>query len=154
MLLNLTNNGKQRVHNHDLLEQYKAKADLLNLEGVKRKLFLENPNYWTKENLERVEKLYRNFLTLHALYPNETLVPTKEIDEFWHQHILDTKNYFQDCVHMFGEYLHHDPYFGINSKEDKLHNKECFQWTCILWKQVFNEPLIGEANPCASTDCR
>jgi hypothetical protein len=44
----------------------------------------------TREKAEKVEVWYRRFLTLNAKYPNASLVPTHDIDAFWHQHILDT----------------------------------------------------------------
>ena len=37
--------------------------------------------------------------------------PTKLMDTIWHHHILDTKNYHNDCNNIFGFYLHHKPTF-------------------------------------------
>lgn len=36
-------------------------------------------------------------------------VPNKQIDEMWHEHILDTRKYSDDCQTVFGYYLHHTP---------------------------------------------
>ena len=43
---------------------------------------------FTPQMLARAEMDYRRFLHLHILYPGMELVPTKMIDEVWHQHIL------------------------------------------------------------------
>src|SRR2546425_280636 len=67
---------------------------------------------WSKSKAERAVQDYKNFLFLkrkyNESYPN--LPPTADIDEIWHQHILDTKQYHQDCQAIFAGYLHHDPY--------------------------------------------
>ena len=31
-------------------------------------------------------------------------------DLFWHLHILDTRQYIEDCKNIFGYYLHHNPF--------------------------------------------
>src|SRR5438876_887189 len=67
---------------------------------------------WTQKEAEEVVALYKNFLLLKKKYQYE-LPPSEEIDEVWHNHILDTLKYEKDCKFIFGEYLHHYPYFGI-----------------------------------------
>jgi len=64
---------------------------------------------WTLPDDERCLQLYKNFLLLLKQHLPEALVPTREIDEFWHNHILYTKNYHRDCLQIFGHYLHHEP---------------------------------------------
>lgn len=64
---------------------------------------------WTLEDATLALPIYKNFLYLQKKYFSYPLVPTKEIDEFWHNHILYTKNYHKDCSHIFGHYLHHQP---------------------------------------------
>lgn len=67
---------------------------------------------WTPEQVKEAEIAYRRFLALIILNPGETLVPTDQIDEFWHMHILDSRKYEQDCKAVFGKYLHHDPHLA------------------------------------------
>ena len=74
---------------------------------------------YTPERLARAELDYRRFLDLHIKYPQVELVPTKMIDEVWHQHILDTRAYSNDCEQIFGDFLHHYPYFGMHGDEDQ-----------------------------------
>lgn len=54
----------------------------------------------------------------------EQLSPSTMIDEIWHLHVLDTKNYAADCIDLFGAIIHHDP-LGDQNKElrDKRYNK-------------------------------
>ena len=48
---------------------------------------------WTKEDVLACETLYRNFLYLNFAYGDKyKIAPTHEVDLFWHEHILDTKN--------------------------------------------------------------
>jgi hypothetical protein len=67
---------------------------------------------WCTEKAAAVEGLYRTFLALCATYRGEGLSPTKEVDFFWHQHILDTRAYALDCANCFGFFLHHVPAYG------------------------------------------
>ena len=71
---------------------------------------------WTRSDAGEACQLYRNFLFLSAKYPEKRLPPSEDVDEFWHNHILDTRKYIADCNAVFGEYFHHYPYFGIDKK--------------------------------------
>ena len=64
---------------------------------------------WTVKEAEKCCQLYKNFLLLQKKYLGAPLVPTREIDEFWHNHILYTEQYTKDCLNIFGQYLHHQP---------------------------------------------
>ena len=64
---------------------------------------------WTVPDAIHCASLYKNYLFLLKKYLSDFLVPSRAIDEFWHNHILHTKNYVQDCLAIFGHYLHHEP---------------------------------------------
>lgn len=64
---------------------------------------------WSLVDAIHCSKLYKNFLILQKKHLPESIVPTRQIDEFWHAHILYTKQYFHDCMNIFGHYLHHQP---------------------------------------------
>jgi hypothetical protein len=64
---------------------------------------------WTERRLSAAETWYRRFLYLAALYPDTTLVPSGDIDIFWHAHILHTRQYLRDCNDVLGYFLHHEP---------------------------------------------
>jgi len=91
----------------------------LDLGPVKFKLMdPEEGEGWTREFVERVELEYKRFLALLAKYPQEPIAPGREVDRFWHAHILDTQKYVEDCERVFGHYLHHFPYFGMRGADD------------------------------------
>src|ERR1700722_6391239 len=98
------------------LSPIQAKIQALDLGPIKFKLVKEKS--WPLHKAEAVEKLYKTYLLLFALYPGEEHVPTADIDEMWHGHILDTQKYMADCHEIFGYYLHHYPYLGMLGAED------------------------------------
>src|SRR5215207_2821612 len=70
---------------------------------------------WSRDHALEICDMYRKFLFLKKKYGHEySLPPSEDIDEFWHMHILDTKNYRKDCEAIFGYYLDHYPYLGID----------------------------------------
>jgi hypothetical protein len=122
----------------------------IDLEPIKFNLVSreEGPG-WTVEKTKLIETWYRRFLTLVKTYPNQTIVPTKDIDTFWHYHILDTRKYMDDCDKVFGSYFHHFPYFGIRGEEDKLNFDKTFLDSQELFEKHFGEsPLSVEAADC------
>lgn len=64
---------------------------------------------WTRIDAEQTCQQYKNFLWLNKKYPGQELVPRRDVDEFWHNHLLCTRRYVQDCLQIFGHYLHHEP---------------------------------------------
>ena len=143
------------VRNENLtMTQAVARIASVDLAPVNEKLRHGEPSRWDTTTLVQAEAAYRKFLVLHLLHGRETLVPNFQIDDYWHQHILDTRKYVSDCLTLFGDVLHHDPMFGMRGDEDRQANLAAFEKTKLLWQQTFGEPLLGEANPCSSTDCR
>jgi hypothetical protein len=60
---------------------------------------------WRYKDALKVSEQYRNYLFLNKKYAEgEPLPPSEDIDEFWHNHILDTKQYRRDCNAIFGQY--------------------------------------------------
>jgi len=93
---------------------------------------------WRQRDAEKVCELYRNFLFLQKKYGHDkSLPPSEEIDECWHNHILDTKKYRHDCEMIFGQYLDHYPYFGIDGKSDLNDLNNAFECTQDLHVKEF-----------------
>ena len=97
---------------------------------------------WQTTDALRALKHYKNFLWLHKLHPNMTFVPSKEIDECWHNHILHTERYTEDCEHIFGRYLHHAPATPGKDDDTLITN---YMRTKELYRQVFNIDLSHPA---------
>lgn len=93
---------------------------------------------WTVTDAMHCMRLYKNFLLLFKLYPGESLVPTREIDEFWHAHILYTKKYHRDCISIFGHYLHHEPAMPGDNPEKLVQG---FLKTKQLYLTHFQQPM-------------
>ncbi len=113
---------------------------------------LENYYGWNKEDVVMMNDYYQKWLAIQAAYPNLATAPSAKLDEYWHVHILDTKKYMEDCQLVFGYYLHHYPYFGLEGDKEDLNAG--FETTRKLFKHHFGHDLIGVANPCSSTSCR
>lgn len=75
---------------------------------------------WSVERVDDVELQYRAYLQLVRDHPrSEELAPSREVDIFWHHHLLDSRKYEIDCQALFGGFLHHYPYSGVFSEADK-----------------------------------
>lgn len=129
-----------------------ATVDDIDLHMVKSKLCLpedQEGKGWSPEQADRVEVWYKRFLKLNLLYPTKSIVPTRMIDVMWHAHILDTRAYASDCGQVFGEYLHHFPYFGLRGEDDARDLAESFAETCELFVLHFGQsPDSLQASGC------
>lgn len=76
----------------------------------------------SREQATRSIEAYRNFIHLVVKYPTERFGMSREIDQVWHEHILDTREYFAFCEAVVGRYLHHIPCFS--ESESKLFTVE------------------------------
>ena len=94
------------------VERVIAAIQALDLESVKvRVTDPELGEGWTREYADSIEVAYKNYLTTLAKYQDavEDILLSKDVDEFWHTHILHTMKYMDDCEKVFGRYLHHTP---------------------------------------------
>ncbi len=96
------------------------KLSSLTLERVANQL-LNNPEQKrTRQEIEVAIARYKMFLYIQYLYPHLQLVPTQEIDEVWHVHILlNTFKYIQDCQGLFGRIIHHASITELPQQESK-----------------------------------
>lgn len=137
-----------------VLDEALARVRQLDFSMLKRKLVIENG--WTPEMCGEVEDLYVKFLALNARYPDQKICPTGPIDTFWHAHIVDTRAYGRDCEFVFGEMLHHYPYFGMRGPEDLADLEDTFQKSVELFIIHFGiDPTAGDtvARGCKSQRC-
>jgi hypothetical protein len=66
---------------------------------------------WEEGKAKMLESEYRDFLILLAENDERTISPwSDDLDHFWHEHILDTRKYAQDCKWIFGHFIQHDPH--------------------------------------------
>ena len=92
---------------------------------------------WTHEYAEIIERAYRDYLKMLVKHPAdaEDIVVSKDVDEFWHAHILHTMKYTNDCEKVFGKYLHHNPHVGERTPADIERKAALAEKTRRLYQQ-------------------
>lgn len=125
----------------------------LDFKGVRT--WLKNRLGWEEGRVNDAILLYCRFLYLVALYPDTPLVPTLEIDEVWHAHILSsTSLYAKHCLALLGYFLDHEYYassddlFGVSVD---LSTDPRFVETARRYRDVFGEEY-GSAPQNQSTE--
>ena len=116
------------------------RLEKLDLTNIRRKLMEPEPEGkgWSEAQALEAEKWYRRYLGIIIKYPHATQhVPNTPIDIFWHQHILDTTAYAEDCQYVLSYFLHHYPYFGLNGDADQRDSS--FSETNNLYRLMFGE---------------
>lgn len=143
---------------YDIDSAFSEALQLVNqLDFVDQNKTLVSYYKWPLEQVEVTEDIYRKWLVLQKIYQNDAtviLAPNKQLDEYWHFHILDTQKYMKDCDIVFGGYLHHYPYFGLTNEETQTDLENAFEMTRQLFWKYFEHDLLGASNRCSSTSCR
>lgn len=133
---------------------------LIDLSKVRAKLAdPEEGKGYEIQQLDLMEAEYRKFLALRLLHPGVEIVPCKIADDMWHQHILDTAAYRADCDALFGEFLDHYPYFGMNGPDDAQALHDAFAETVERYVAAFGPPpddtwIAVDAARCKRPKCR
>jgi hypothetical protein len=115
--------------------------------------------YWTPERFESAVLEYRKFLHLCKHNPEARLIPGRDVDTIWHRHMLNSRQYMEDCDRYFGYYLHHNPHSRIQAESQQANG----DWvnTLELYEITFGYPpvqgwLNGQAicnGGCDSSKC-
>jgi hypothetical protein len=115
------------------------KIAALNLKSVRQKFAFKKGWWWrVRSDVEPVEREYRQFLYLIACNPGTTVVPwSRDLDNFWHEHILDTAKYAADCDAIMGSFIHHNPHLP----EGTLLHGKAFAATRRMYKTAFRESV-------------
>jgi hypothetical protein len=140
--MQLTKTEKQHVNpmvsiNEYIDDQIHPLVKQLNFDKLKWKLSKSAEASWSESLCDYAEAEYSKFLSLKKLYPKVALVPSKLVDKFWHEHILDTEAYDNDCIKVFGHFIHHYPYFGIYGEKDQTNLQNAFNETLALYETHF-----------------
>jgi hypothetical protein len=122
------------------LNEAKQYIDAINFQPIINKLVSGG---WLESDAIATTDQYRKYLFLNVKYPDQIIPPSDDIDELWHNHILDTHLYIKDCDALFGKYKHHYPYFGIDEKSDMNDLNKAFNNTKELYLKEFGEELVA-----------
>jgi len=100
---------------------------------------------WSLDRAEAARTEYVRFLTLLRMKPGFMLIPWStvegqdDLDQFWHQHILDTEKYARDCNALFGRMIHHNPHILRGSETET----DAFGKTQRLYARTFQSGSYG-----------
>jgi hypothetical protein len=117
-----------------------AAIHALDLESVKARVMdAELGEGWSREYADSIETAYRTYLTMLVKYPEdaEDILLSKDVDEFWHTHILQTRKYREDCQRTFGNFLHHEPHVGEVTAADLQKRERQADKTRTLYQREF-----------------
>src|SRR6185503_16294362 len=104
----------------------------LDLDAVRKRLIAKKG--WTAAHADQMVEEYREYLALFYFHPSEELVPpSRDLDDVWHEHILDTQKYADDCQRMFGRFVHHVP--GLEHGTER--HTEGLERTRRHWWNIF-----------------
>ncbi len=142
--------GENMKNNETIADSEKIRAILaLDLESIKRKLMnFEDGLGWSQERADQSEIEYKRFLAMAVTYPDVDLVPSVEVDQFWHAHILDTRKYAADCEQVLGFFLHHAPDTGPREAEDVARQEATFAQSRALYEELFGVSAEGQTAWC------
>ena len=93
---------------------------------------------WDEVRVARALHEYKQFLALMYWNPEAALIPSEDIDDVWHAHVLDTARYQTDCETIFGCFQHHSPTFGTSEEVQDEHTNDR-EKTLQLFKEAFGE---------------
>ena len=127
-------------------EQAMPIVELWDFSLAVEKLMEIDATKWSNEKCQAAVRDYKRYMAVTKALNGVQLVPNADIDEIWHMHILDTRAYMKDCHDLFGEYLHHYPYFGMLSAENKQQWLDVQGYSSELWFSLFGETLYKDIN--------
>src|ERR1700722_1097430 len=136
------------IRNAKPLDQIVAAIHALDLESVKSRVMdAELGEGWSREYADGVATAYRTYLTMLVKYPDDSadIMLAKDVDEFWHTHILQTVKYTEDCDQVFGFYLHHYPHVGERDAGDLAKREALAAKTRQLYEREFGSDGRAEA---------
>ncbi len=102
-------------------------------------------NGWTIDRAQKADREYRRFLVLAAT-TTEMVVPSKDVDAAWHEHLLHTRHYWDvTCGTILGRPFHHDP--GDGGGGDAALHAAGYERTLELYERTFGEPAPHDVWP-------
>jgi small ubiquitin-related modifier len=101
---------------------------------------------WSEEFALKVLAGYRQFLGWKNIFEDfhaNKLSPSIAVDQMWHQHILDNRNFAEDCQLLFGKIIFHDPDGGLDVEAHRKRiantkNALCMQYGEDYDREVWN----------------
>ncbi len=106
-----------------------------NLDRIMARVAKENPD-WSQDRLDTAELNYRRFVYMVKMDKKRgALQPTADVDHVWHNHIMFTKQYAEDCSTYLGRFMHHEPF-------DEVFQAFAPTYTAELFRRLFGEDYV------------
>jgi hypothetical protein len=110
---------------------------------------------WSHSKCEDIIAEYKKFMYLCITNTDKTksMIPSKDVDEVWHAHILRTEKYVSDCHIVGKKYIHHLP---TPSDAPPANPIEFENGTKYLYEKVFGplpQSWIGISRTAKVADC-
>lgn len=116
-------------------QEKRALIAAIDLTAAKKK-FLAKKSWWWKlrHSVEDVERDYKDYLFL--IVTNQCKIScTQDINDLWHEHILDTRKYRDDCARINdGKFIHH-PHLPRGAPDHAKHSSEMKR----LWQEAYGK---------------
>ena len=92
---------------------------------------------WSRARAERIVGEYRRFLYL-AVAAGHPVCPSAAVDQAWHQHLLDSRAYWQEfCPQVLGRPLHHKPSWERHGEPEAI--DQWYGLTLSSYRACFGE---------------
>lgn len=96
----------------------------------------------TREGAQAALEEYRRFCFL-AISAGHPVTPSELIDQVWHAHMTDTRDYWQRfCPQVLEQSLHHAPSLG-GTQEQERHQQQ-YRETYISYERFFGDPPAAQ----------
>jgi uncharacterized protein (TIGR04222 family) len=93
---------------------------------------------WTLTYTQRAIAEYKKFAFL-TVVANHQVVPSDQVDQVWHSHILFTRSYWEEfCPNVLGKVLHHHPARGGRAERAEFHR--LYAKTITSYRQFWGSP--------------
>jgi uncharacterized protein (TIGR04222 family) len=100
---------------------------------------------WTIDYAIRAIEEYKKF-TFLAVFADHQVVPSDQVDQVWHAHILCTKSYWEEfCPIVLQKNLHHHQARG--GKEERARFHQLYLKTIESYRYFFGEPPVELWSP-------
>lgn len=134
--------AENSISSYTLEGSIQHKIGKLNFAPIYLQLTHKKKLGWPPAKAQKAIADYQDFLCVSFLNKKKSIVvPSEEVDEVWHSHIMDTRKYFSDCMSAFGEVIHHSPYLGLDEEKGEEELLEAVASTREAYKKTLGKDL-------------
>ena len=90
------------------------------------------PQTYLDNGIENLKLYY----VVALLDPANRHAVSRQVDPFWHAHVLFTRPYSDFCQHLYGHYIHHTP-LDPDDKKMVAHVTKLYIYTLEIYKKIF-----------------